>query len=56
MGKSYKTHQITFLPEYEDFYRMEEEISEIISSIKDIMNQEQNEKNMRKLEELNQEL
>ena len=37
MGKSYKTHQITFLPEYEDFYRMEEEICEIIGSIKLLM-------------------
>ena len=49
MGKSYKTHQITFLPEYEDFYRMEEEISEIIASIKVLMRQEETEKNLRKL-------
>ena len=49
-------HQITFLPEYEDFYRMEEEISEILNAIKKLMREEESEKNLRKLEELNQEL
>ena len=56
MGKSYMAHQITFLPEYEDFYRMEEEISEILNAIKKLMREEESEKNLRKLEELNQEL
>ncbi|EFX59898.1 hypothetical protein DAPPUDRAFT_346550 [Daphnia pulex] len=45
LGKLYKMHEFTFLPEYEDFYRMEEEINEVINRIKKAMNEQESEEN-----------
>lgn len=38
LDKPYTPHQITFLPEYEKFYEMEEHVSTLIEKIKNCIN------------------
>lgn len=46
LSKPYYPHQITFLPEYRDFYEMEDRISELVEEIKPFVNAEPSANNL----------
>jgi hypothetical protein len=48
-SKPYDAHQVTFLPEYADFYKMEEDIAKLVEEIKKCVNAEPTEENRARL-------
>jgi hypothetical protein len=52
LSKPYYPHQITFLPEYKDFYQMEDHISDLVQEMKQYVNAEPSKTNSQRLEEL----
>jgi uncharacterized protein YbcV (DUF1398 family) len=54
--KPFSPHQITFLPEYEHFYEMEDHIEELIEQIKKCLNATPSEANKTLMEDLERQL
>lgn len=48
-SKPYYAHQVTFLPEYADFYKMEEDIANLVEEIKKCVNAEPTKENRARL-------
>jgi hypothetical protein len=56
LSKPYSPHQVTFLPEYEDFYQMEDKIGELVEEIKKCFNSTPSKANDERMDQLKAEL